>query len=364
VKSLAFGALVALLVALALLLTAELVLRATNVGSRGTQAELHELRLDRPWLFGLRPGFRGEIRETPGIAYEINADGFRGRAVAPAPAPGTFRIVVLGASTTFGFGVNEGETWPARLERILNERGGPRVEVLNLAVNGYNPYNEAALLADRGLAYQPDLVLVEFGVAAIMDPSLLFDAQTRMHPALIPDAAMPDPSMRQATPRYAALLRPCQALRTCALLVDALGLGDHDTREALDRIYPRVPTDTERAWLARQYGEMARLARSAGAGFALTLFPHREQLRGRLSEGPQQAVTRLGEEGGWPTYDLFPVMQSATQAGQAAQVMLDGWHLSAVGHAVAAHAIAHWLEETGLVPSAPDTGTAATAASP
>lgn len=39
--------------------------------------------------------------------------------------------------------------------------------MLNLAVNGYNPYNEAALLADRGTAYQPDLVLVEFGVAAI-----------------------------------------------------------------------------------------------------------------------------------------------------------------------------------------------------
>lgn len=352
-KSLAFGALVAVLGVAALLLTAELVLRATNLGSRGTQAELHELRLDRPWLFGLRPGFRGTLEMTGDTVYEINADGFRGRAYAPTPAPDTFRIVVLGASTTFGFGVNEGETWPSRLERILDGQGGRQVEVLNLAVNGYNPYNEAALLADRGLAYQPDLVLVEFGVAAIMDPSLLFDAQTRMHPALIPDAALPDPAMRHATPPYAALLRPCQALRTCALLVDALGLGDPDTREALDRIYPRVPSETERAWLGRQYGEMARLARAAGAGFAVIEFPHREQLRGKLSEGPQEAVTRLGQDGGWPTYDLFPVMQSATQAGRSAQVMLDGWHLSAVGHAVAAHAIARWLEETGLVPKAP-----------
>ena len=350
-KSLAFGALLAGLGAAALLLTAELVLRATNLGSRGTQAELHELRLDRPWLFGLRPGFRGTLEMTGDTVYEINADGFRGRAYTPTPAPGTFRILALGASTTFGFGVNEGETWPARLERILDGEGGFRVEVLNLAVNGYNPYNEAALLADRGLAYQPDLVLVEFGVAAIMDPSLLFDAQTRMHPALIPDAALPDPKMRRPAPVYAALLRPCQALRTCAWLVDALGLGGPaDTREALSMLYPRVPSETERAWLAQQYGEMARLALSRGAQFAVLLFPHREQLRGKLSKGPQAAVARLGQEDGWPTFDLLPVLGSATQDGKSAQVMLDGWHLSAAGHAVAAHAIALWLVQEGFFP--------------
>ncbi|HXK26221.1 MAG TPA: GDSL-type esterase/lipase family protein [Myxococcota bacterium] len=350
-KSLALGALLVVLGALALLLTAELVLRTTNLGTRGTQAELHELRLDRPWLFGLRPGFHGTLEMTGDVVYEINADGFRGRAYAPTPAPDVFRIVVLGASTTFGWGVREGETWPARLERILDGRDGRRVEVLNLAVNGYNPYNEAALLADRGLAYQPDLVLVEFGVAAIMDPSLLFDAQTRMHPALIPDAALPDPAMRRPPPAYAALLRPCQALRTCTWLVDWLGLGGPaDTREALHMLYPRVPSATERAWLARQYGEMARLARSAGAGFAVIEFPHREQLRKKLSEGPQEQVILIGKEGGWPTYDLLPVLATATQDGRSAQVMLDGWHLSAVGHSVAAHAIALWLEQTGLVP--------------
>lgn len=353
-KSLAFGALVAALGCVALLLTAELLLRATSLGSRGTQAELHELRLDKPWLFGLRPGFRGSLEDTADVLYEINADGFRDREYAPTPPPGTFRILVLGASTTFGWGVNESDTYPSRLERLLDARDGRRVEVLNFGVNGYNPYNEAALLADRGLAYHPDLVLVEFGVASIMDPSLLFDAQTRLHPALIPEAALPDPAMRRPAPAYAALLRPCQALRTCTLLVDALGLGGpEDTREALAMLYPREPTETERRWLARQYGEMARLARSVGARFAVIAFPHREQVRGKLSGRPQEQVALLGFEGGWTTFDLLPVMRSASQAGKAAPVMLDGWHLSAVGHAVAAHAMARWLTDTGLLADRP-----------
>src|SRR5436309_6324437 len=113
---------------------------------------LHELRPDRPWLYGLRPGAEGRTDETGPIRYAINADGFRDRRYARPKPPGTFRIVVLGDSIAFGFGVAEEETFPKVLEaRIAATAPQRRVEVLNLGVSGYNSFNEEALFADVGV---------------------------------------------------------------------------------------------------------------------------------------------------------------------------------------------------------------------
>ena len=55
----------------------ELILRMlpprASAGLRG----LHQLRPDRPWLFGLRPGATGTIDATGDTLYQVNADGFR-----------------------------------------------------------------------------------------------------------------------------------------------------------------------------------------------------------------------------------------------------------------------------------------------
>jgi hypothetical protein len=101
-----------------------------------------------------RPEFRVRVR--------TNAAGFRGGAL-PGPKPaGVYRIVALGDSFTFGFGVRERQAWPARLAEQLNRRLGaePRVEVVNLGVPGAGPRDYLWHLAHTGLALDPDLVLV------------------------------------------------------------------------------------------------------------------------------------------------------------------------------------------------------------
>lgn len=62
---------------------------------------------------------------------------FRGRRASLTPLPGRPRIVALGSSSTWGFGLPDGsgEDWPARLEIILQRRGHD-VEVLNAGVPG------------------------------------------------------------------------------------------------------------------------------------------------------------------------------------------------------------------------------------
>jgi hypothetical protein len=103
-----------------------------------------------------RPEFRVPVR--------TNAAGFRGPALPGAKPAGVYRIVVLGDSFTFGFGVRERQAWPARLAALLDARtgGAPRVEVVNLGIPGTGPRDYLWHLAHTGLALEPDLVVIGF----------------------------------------------------------------------------------------------------------------------------------------------------------------------------------------------------------
>lgn len=364
----AFLALFAALGALALLSTAELLLRATPLGPGGEgQRSLHRLRLDRPWLFGLRPGLRTTVRATGDVAYEINADGFRDRPFPREVPARHFRVLALGASITFGWGVSASEIYPERLEQLLAGRAETTVDVLNLGVNGYNAYNQAALLADVGVAYEPDLVLVEFCVAGLQDPALHFDVQTRLHRGMIPEQALPDPSMRREPTRFAGFVRLCRRLRTCAVLDDAfLGLTEEETdpAELIVALRPReLPPGPTRDWLEARYVEMARAAASTGAAFAVIAFPYRSQVHGSDSGRLQQQVVELAREHAWPALDLLAAFRRAAQAGAPA-LFIDAWHPSAAGHDVAARAIAEWLASQDLPPARPRVSAAGTRRAP
>ena len=68
--------------------------------------------------------------------WSLNALGFRGPGQAPTPAPGVRRVVVIGASETFGLYEAPGREFPRQLEDSLRARGCPRIEVVNAALPG------------------------------------------------------------------------------------------------------------------------------------------------------------------------------------------------------------------------------------
>lgn len=99
-----------------------------------------------------------------GVPVHINALGFRdSRDYALEKQPGTFRILVLGDSVTFGHGALSDTTYPYLLEQRL-KRWRPDVgwQVWNLGVPGYNTAQELKYLERVGPIYQPDLVIVGF----------------------------------------------------------------------------------------------------------------------------------------------------------------------------------------------------------
>jgi lysophospholipase L1-like esterase len=113
---------------------------------------------------GYRPRPGRVVRYENGTQATVNAMGFRGPEVARKPA-GTFRVVLLGGSTTFGWGVDDDGTVDAWMRRILAKRIPERdVEVVNLGFDGYDSYQLLERLRSDGLELEPDALIVHSGV--------------------------------------------------------------------------------------------------------------------------------------------------------------------------------------------------------
>lgn len=116
-----------------------------------------------------------QIRHIPGNAYHglsVNENGFIGNGPGepslaeayPEKPPGLFRVLLLGGSTTAGFGVSDNrKTIAAQLERSLNEKPpveGMRFQVLNLASAGGYTGQELALFVFHAIYLAPDAVMM------------------------------------------------------------------------------------------------------------------------------------------------------------------------------------------------------------
>ena len=328
------------LVALAL---CELGLRLfVPVRSSSELAKLHVLRPDKPWLYGMRPNTVVEGRG--GVRYEVNADGFRGPSGARPKAPGTLRIAVLGDSVTLGYGVNDADTFPSLLAARL--AGSRPVEVLNLGVSGYNPYTEAALFADVGPIFTPDVLLVQFCINDLNDPTMHFDASTNAALGALPDAAFPDPRTRRPAAPF-----DCHGLRICELARDAVQprAAPNDPAAIRVTVEPHdPPDDVEVAWLAAQYREIDRTAKRIGARVALVIFPYSTQIAGTAPSAVAARLEAVAADLGWPAIDPLPAYREAARQGTV--LFSDLWHPTAAGFGIAADVTAQHLRRAGLVP--------------
>jgi lysophospholipase L1-like esterase len=100
-----------------------------------------------------------------GAEMRINSLGLRDREDLTLEKPaGTYRIVVLGDSTTVGWGVPFEKLYPKLLENSLNTNPPSakwkRYEVINTGIGNYNTCQEVASFKERWLALNPDLVLI------------------------------------------------------------------------------------------------------------------------------------------------------------------------------------------------------------
>lgn len=111
-------------------------------------------------IYEFRPNLSVRFIDQP---VHINENHFRGKAIPIYKEEGTRRILGIGDSQMFGWGAKNEETYLSVLSDQLNQHySGCSWETVNTAVPGYNTVMEVATLREKGLAYQPDYVVVGF----------------------------------------------------------------------------------------------------------------------------------------------------------------------------------------------------------
>jgi hypothetical protein len=105
--------------------------------------------IHQPWVDFSEPFFESAL-----VNIDRDERGFPNRRTINPPNDSKLpvvRILALGGSTTFGYGVSDEHTWPSYLSRILNERArsdglAVHIEVVNYGRGYYNSSQETVLL--------------------------------------------------------------------------------------------------------------------------------------------------------------------------------------------------------------------------
>ncbi len=111
-------------------------------------------------IYELIPNLSVSFLEKP---LRTNPEGFRSPSYPKSKGAGTMRIVGLGDSFMFGWGVSNKECYLAALESKLESRD-PALswEVINTAVPGYNTVMEVETLRTKGLEFEPNIVIIHY----------------------------------------------------------------------------------------------------------------------------------------------------------------------------------------------------------
>lgn len=92
----------------------------------------------------------------------INSHSTRGPDFDPIKPANTFRILSLGDSRTFGWGVSDQETYSERLRAMLQNKIGDkqRIEVINAGVNAWSYPQMLVYFRETALQYHPDVMVL------------------------------------------------------------------------------------------------------------------------------------------------------------------------------------------------------------
>jgi lysophospholipase L1-like esterase len=117
---------------------------------------------DHDLFWRLRPDQIVESEFFEGKSYRINEQGFRGDDFRTEK--NGLRVAVLGNSCSFGWGIDDDDTFARRLERMLSSEANlEAAEVYNFSVPGYSSYQGKINYRENVHPYSPDIIIVKFG---------------------------------------------------------------------------------------------------------------------------------------------------------------------------------------------------------
>lgn len=259
---------------------------------------------------------------------------FRGEKASLVPPRDRIRIVALGSSSTWGFGLSDraAADWPNRMEPILEAAGHP-VEVLNAGVPGGVAETLFLYFEHVLVHYRPDIVTL-----SLTHNDAYELTQLDIHRWLNGDA---DTSSLRRLARLPSLAREKSAGKSRLLrLRDRFGEANEPTTQVWRELgYLEDPP----APVARFESVMRRfadLARQHGIRLVFVQEPLRSDRRFLWKDEFRDVMARVGAEYGFTV--AKPQERLATIADHTS-IFIDDVHPTAPGYALVAEAIAEAL---------------------
>jgi len=294
-----------------------LLLRAIDI-----DVEFPFMQPDLELFWKPRPGFEGRFQ---GHAVRIDQLGLRGPEVRVPKPPGRRRVLCFGDSITFGYGVGEEDTYPARLGARLAERG---VEVVNAGVTGYTSHQVRVRLGRLLPELQPDVVTVLIG----WNDGTLRPVSDRVYAARL-----------RSTATVEGTLGGWRLYRLLAGFYVRSRLRAE--RDAQVRDQPRVSLDDYRSNLER----IVLDCRARGVVPVLVRLPHRRVPGEPAPETPYEAaLLEVAREREVPAFSTG-VLGLESEASDTRFLFVDSLHLSPEGSGVMAELLARQLSELGVI---------------
>lgn len=123
---------------------------------------------DKKLGWRLKPNFTGGAKTDEfSTEININSDGFRDYQHSNSSNESTFRILGLGDSFTFGYGVELEDTYLSLLEKYLNsfqDNNSTLCEMFKTGIPGYSIKEECLLFEEIESKIQPDLITIGFDI--------------------------------------------------------------------------------------------------------------------------------------------------------------------------------------------------------
>jgi len=121
--------------------------------------EVYKKDCDLFWRF--RENQKISSRRFSYIDYQINSSGLRGPEIQKDKPD--LRILALGNSCTFGWGVPYEQTWVSLLQNLIEKKEDIQTEVICAGVPGYSSHQGKIFFEKELLGLEPDIVLIMFG---------------------------------------------------------------------------------------------------------------------------------------------------------------------------------------------------------
>lgn len=325
-----------------------LVSKKQLVEARGDQlGDIIRLHPDDKIVYELRPHTKGMF---VGQEISINSLGMRDRERSLEKPPGTFRILALGDSHTFGWGVRQEDTWPSVLEEMLLKNApSRRIEVMNLGVPGYNTVQEVQVFSTKVEALDPDLVIVNYCNNDMDLPNFL--------------AEPPDPLSLHTSYLVDFIRRRIELLR--GNILSPLGLtaipmddGTKRFRMPMERIPERFRPLYGWDNMVEAHRKLAQICQTKGIPyiFLLNFNDYRFRLRGTTpTVVPQYVrdVLKLYQEDGYLVVDpqdrIFNYLQQNGLDHTAVWITEKDSHSNSIRHRLLAEELFEQLEKARLL---------------